>query len=98
MHHRLQLGMRENPACDRRHGSRPMVRASLHSRFLETDATTARTAGGSPLCGPEIPMPPRMPVYTNLPREEQKRVGRHERNEDNLPDDLKLTVTLLAWT
>jgi hypothetical protein len=43
-------------------------------------------------------MPPRMPVYTNLPREEQKRVGRHERNEDNLPDDLKLTVTLLAWT
>ena len=38
MHHRLQSGMRENPASDRRHGSRPEVRNLSNATLIE-DAT-----------------------------------------------------------
>jgi len=38
MHHRLQFGMRENPASDRRHGSRPAV---LNGNCTEEQSVTS---------------------------------------------------------
>jgi excisionase family DNA binding protein len=40
MHRRLQFGMRENPASDRRHGSRQAVCSRSDADLLEEKATT----------------------------------------------------------
>jgi excisionase family DNA binding protein len=47
MHHRLQSGMRENPASDRRHGSRQGVRTLSDASLVEeTTATSPSPAFG----------------------------------------------------
>ena len=48
MHHRLQFGMRENPASDRRHGSRQVVRTQLDPKCIAEENVTASpsTTGG----------------------------------------------------
>jgi len=47
MHRRLQFGMRENPASDRRHGSRLTASPKANSHFLENEH--AETGSTSPL-------------------------------------------------
>ena len=41
MQHRLQFGMRENPASDRRHGSRPSVAPLPHEGHIEKEKKQA---------------------------------------------------------
>jgi len=48
MHHRLQFGMRENPASDRRHGSRHATRSPLdRNGTAEKDASASPPAAGA---------------------------------------------------
>src|ERR1700739_3459119 len=47
MHRRLQFGMRENPASDRRHGSREAVRSLANERRIEQ-----QSGASSPLAPP----------------------------------------------
>jgi excisionase family DNA binding protein len=42
MHRRLQFGMRENPASDRRHGSRFAADTQPHSEYKERDESPQR--------------------------------------------------------
>src|SRR5215469_4301031 len=44
MHRRLQFGMRENPASDRRHGSRAALTKSSNSHFIGEENTGALEA------------------------------------------------------
>lgn len=43
MHRRLQFGMRENPASDRRHGSRPALGTLPHSNYGEPEESAQPT-------------------------------------------------------
>src|SRR3974377_716972 len=59
MHRRLQLGMRENPASDRRHGSRTAEGTSSSSHSLGEQSPTkldARTLSETPLVPRHSPM------------------------------------------
>ena len=48
MHRRLQFGMRENPASDRRHGSRQATRSPLgRNGTAEEDASASPPAAGA---------------------------------------------------
>jgi len=44
MHRRLQFGMRENPASDRRHGSRFVVTTNSRSHFMEEENPERQSA------------------------------------------------------
>ena len=44
MHRRLQFGVRENPASDRRHGSRFIVNTNSRSHFMEEENPERQTA------------------------------------------------------
>jgi excisionase family DNA binding protein len=44
MHHRLQSGMRESPASDRRHGSRQVVRSLSGGNCVEEENVTSSPA------------------------------------------------------
>jgi|SRR5215472_6506522 len=56
MHRRLQFGMRENPASDRRHGSRSVVGSEESSNYLERrpkEEPSADARGEGPAIIPE---------------------------------------------
>jgi excisionase family DNA binding protein len=51
MHRRLQFGMRENPASDRRHGSRQLARSTADDNYIKDDhgrMPSYEWSGGAP--------------------------------------------------
>src|SRR5215475_10728606 len=64
MHGRLQLEMRENPASDRRHGSRPAVGSTANGSYREHENLTSRerepwhNLAAAPISGSSQTAPP----------------------------------------
>jgi len=64
MHRRLQFDMRENPASDRRHGSRPAVGSTANGSYREHENLTSRARepwhnlAAAPISGSSQTAPP----------------------------------------
>jgi len=75
MHRRLQFGMRENPASDRRHGSRQGLRDLFDGNYAKQD----NVEQSEPIVG--LNLSPPHGVVTNAARPQAATVGKNEQTE-----------------
>jgi len=89
MHRRLQFGMRENPASDRRHDSRPVVSSNTSPSSIQEESAEASNSGAlaesivSGCLSPEHTAPRQ--VTTAKEREETCRSISPIRKPDHVP-------------